>query len=104
MSHPRPEHWKKLGSLIGYLKCKEKKYTIIRKPKLLKAVIFCYYIYAMDKETRKSFNGLVATLVGKLLTCSLKTQRTVTLSSTDSDYIALSACAQEVKFFNILLE
>ena len=41
MSHPGPEHWKELGRLIGYIKGKETKVTIIRNPKVLKAVILC---------------------------------------------------------------
>ena len=60
--------------------------------------MFCNYNYATDKYTRKSVGGLVATLGGKLLTCLSKTQRTVTLRSTEADYLALSACAKEVKF------
>ena len=103
MSHPGPEHWKVLGRLIGCLKGKETKGIIIRKPKVLKAVMFCDSDYATDKETRKSVSSLVATLGVTLLTCSSKTQRTVTLSSTEAEYVALSACAQEVKFVSMLL-
>ena len=69
MIHPGPEHWKKLGHLIGYLKGKYTKGIIVRNPKILKAVIFCNSNYAKDKETRKSVSGLVATLVGTLITC-----------------------------------
>ena len=36
--------------------------------------------------------------------CSSKTQRTITLRSTEAKYVALLSCAQEVKFFNMLLE
>ena len=39
MSHSGPEHWKSLGRLIGYLKGKETNGMIIRKPKVLKAVM-----------------------------------------------------------------
>ena len=46
---------------------------------------------------------MVATLGGTLLTCLSKTQMTVTLSSTEAYYVALSACAQEIKFVSILL-
>ena len=46
---------------------------------------------------------MVATLGWKLLTCSSKTQRNVTLSSMKSEYVALSACAQEVNFVSMLL-
>ena len=90
MSHSRPDHWKELGRLIGYLKFKETKGIIVRKPKVLKAVMFCDSNYATYKETIKSVSGLVTTLGRTLLTCSSKTQRTVTLSSTEVEYMALS--------------
>ena len=70
MSHPGTEHWKELRRLIGYLKGKYTKCIITRKPKALKAYMFCDSKYATDKETRNSVSGLVATLVGTLLTCS----------------------------------
>ena len=94
MSHPGPEHWNSLGSLIGYLKGKETKGIIIRKPKVMKSVMFCDSNYATDKETRDSVSGLVAKLVGTPLMCLSKTQRYVTLSSTEAEYVALPACAQ----------
>ena len=40
MSHHGPKHWKSFGHLIGYLKGKDTKGIIIRKPKVLKAVCF----------------------------------------------------------------
>ena len=49
MSHPGPGHCKALGRLIGYLKGKETKCIIIRKPKVLKAVMFYDSNYATDK-------------------------------------------------------
>ena len=69
MSHLGTEHWDTLGRLIGYLKGKDTKGIIIRKPKVMKAVLFCDSKYATDKGTIKSVSGLVATIVGKLLTC-----------------------------------
>ena len=72
MSCSGSEHWKSLGRFIGYLKGKEAKSIIIRKPKVMKAVIFCDSNYVTKKETRKSVSGLVATLGGTLLTCLSK--------------------------------
>ena len=66
--------------------------------------MFCNSNYATDKETRKSVNGLVATLEEELLTCSSKNQRTITLISAEEDYVALLECAQEVKFVKMLME
>ena len=92
-----------MGRLIDYLKGKNTKGIIIRKPKVLKAVMLCDSNYATDKETRKSVIGLIDTLGGTLITCSSKIQRTVTISSTESEYVAFSACTQEEKFVSMLL-
>ena len=71
MSHPESEHWKALGSLIGYLKVKNKKSIIFRTLKVIKAVTFCDSNYATNKETRNIFSVIVPTLGGTLLICSL---------------------------------
>ena len=92
-----------MGPFIGYLKGKEAKGIIIRKPEVLKAVMFCDLNYATDKETINSVSGLVATLGGILLMCSSKTHRTVILIGTEAEYVALSECAQEVNFLSMLL-
>ena len=49
MSHPGPEHWKTLGHLIGYLKGKNTKLIIIRKSKIVKAVMFWDSNYATEE-------------------------------------------------------
>ena len=76
---------------------------IIINPKVLKVVMFCDSNYATDNETRESVSGLVSTLGGTLITCLSKTQRNITLISTESEYVALSAYTQEIKFVRILL-
>ena len=52
MSHLGPEHWKALERLIVYLKCNYNNGIIIRKPKVMKSVMFCDSNYATDEETR----------------------------------------------------
>ena len=64
MSDPGPEHWKSLGHFIGYLKSKETKGIVIRKPKVLKYVMFFYSNYATYKEARKVVRILVTILGG----------------------------------------
>ena len=56
-----PEHFNSLRRLIGYLKVKNTKGIIVRNPKVLKAVMFFYSNYALNKETRNVFSGLVDT-------------------------------------------
>ena len=47
-SYSGTEHCKALVSLIGYLKGKETKSILIRKTKVLEAVLFCDYNYAKE--------------------------------------------------------
>ena len=89
MSHPGPEHQKEMQHMLGYLKGKNTEGIIIRKPKIIKSIMF-FSKYSTDKETRKSVRGIVATLGDTLLTCSSKTQRAVTLRSTDAEHVGLS--------------
>ena len=65
--------------------------------------MFCDSNYATEKDTRKSVSGLFDTLGGTLLTCLSKTQKTVTLSSTEAEYVALSACEHEVKVVSMFM-
>ena len=70
MSHTLIEHWKELGRLIGFIKGKQTKGIVTRKPKVIIVVMFYNYNYATDKESRKSVNGLVATLGVTPIMCS----------------------------------
>ena len=83
---------------------KQKKRIIIRNPKVLKVGMFRDSKYTTNKETIKSVSSLVATLGLTLILGSSKTQRAITLISTEAEYIAVSECAQEVKLVNILLK
>ena len=66
--------------------------------------MFCDLNYATNKETRNIVSSVVDTLGWKLLTFNTKTQGSIKLSSMDANYVALPACAQEVKFVNMLLK
>ena len=57
----------------------------------------------IDKETRKSVSSLDIKLGRTLLTRSSKTQRNVTLSSKETEYMELSTWVQEIKFVCMLL-
>ena len=80
--------------MVGYIKGKKTKGTIIINPKVLKAVMVCVPNYSSDKETRKSVSGLFDTLGVTLITCQSKTQMAVTLSITEAEYVVILTCAQ----------
>ena len=67
------------------------------------SLMFCESNYAIAKKTRNSVSGLVTTLGGAILPCQYKTQRNMTLSSTEAEYVAFSACVQEAKFVSMLM-
>ncbi len=60
--------------------------------------------YAGDKDTRKSVSGYVVYVNDALIAWKSKGQRTVTLSSTEAEYIAVTDLCTEVLFIKMLLE
>ena len=54
--------------------------------------------YAGDPDTRRSVSGYVIYLCGVPISWRSKAQRSVTLSSTEAEWIALSEVAKEVLF------
>ena len=60
--------------------------------------------YAGDKETRISVTGYILFFMGVPLTWKSKSQKSVTLSSSEAEYVALSEAAKEIKFIYQLLQ
>jgi hypothetical protein len=65
---------------------------------------FCDSDYAGDKETRKSVSGFMIYINGVPISWKSKGQKTVTLSSTEAEYIALSDLICELKYLYQVLE
>jgi hypothetical protein len=59
--------------------------------------------YATDHKTRISISGYTLYLMGVPISWRSKGQKSVTLSSTEAEYIAMSECAKEIKFVHQLL-
>jgi len=104
MDHPGEEQWKALGRLIGYISANDPATLVLRKPKDLKVYGYVDSNWATNTETRRSVTGYILTLGGCLVNWVSKTQPTVTLSSTEAEYVAASMCATEIKFIQMLLE
>lgn len=60
--------------------------------------------YAGDPEDRKSTSGFLLTINGRPVSWTSRKQKTVALSSTESEYVSLSNLCQEVKWFRQLLQ
>jgi hypothetical protein len=54
--------------------------------------------YAVDNETRISVTGYVIFLDGSPVSWRSKGQKTLTLSTTEAEYVALSEAIRELKF------
>ena len=60
--------------------------------------------FAGDKETRISIAGFVIYLLGVPISWKSKGQKSVTLSSTEAEFVALSEAAKEIKFIYQVLQ
>jgi hypothetical protein len=60
--------------------------------------------YSGDKETRLSVGGFIIFLLGVPILWKSKAQKSVTLSSAEAEFVALSEAAKEIKFVVMILE
>jgi hypothetical protein len=103
LSNPGIEHWKALERCVGYLSSLYKPALILRKPRELRSISYCDSDYAKCTDDRKSISGRINTLGGMITNWTSKKQSTVALSSTESEYQALSDCVQEAMFTQSLI-
>ena len=103
LTAPNEEHWKALTHLIGYLKTGSLQGVKMRAPQVRNVVAFVDSDYASDRNDRKSISGHLVTIGGCLVSWQSKKQTGVTLSSTESEFVAMSMVATEVKFVVSLL-
>ena len=69
----------------------------------MKCIDYCDANYATNVDDRKSVSGAVYTVGGMVTGWSSKTQHTTSLSTTESENIALSHCIQDTMFRRNLL-
>jgi hypothetical protein len=66
--------------------------------------VLCDSDWAGDPETRISVTGFIVYLMGVPVSWRSKAQRGVTLSSSKSEYVAISEAVKEIKFMYFLLQ
>ena len=59
--------------------------------------------WASDNTTRRSQSGYFIKLAGGLISWTSRTQKTIDLSSTEAEYMALSNCSRQVVWMHTLL-
>ena len=77
---------------------------IMRKPKNMRVVSWVDSSYGDCIDTRRSTSGDIHTIGGSLLSWKSNRQKTVSLSSTEAEYYALTEAAKEQQFLQMLME
>ena len=99
-------HWKYLMRIIKYV-IDTNNYTLCHRVKYGEEAIiegYCDSDYAGDKDTRRSVTGYAIYLNGCLIAWKSKSQRSVTLSSSEAEYVSISEIAQDLLFVKQNLE
>ena len=94
MSNPGEEHWKAMEHLVGYIRGTiGEPAMILHKPKEMRAVSFVDASNANGVE-RRSVSGELNTVGGMISAFSSRTQKTTSMSSAESEYVAACSAAQ----------
>ena len=103
-----PSSFKEMHRVIKYvLDTKTKGLKIepsVKKDEPWKLVLFCNSDYAGDPESRRSVSGYILYVCDVPVCWRSKAQRSVTLSSTEAEYVALSEAVKEILFVLQILE
>jgi len=70
----------------------------VNMSELWSVTVFCDSDYAGDADTRISVTGYCLFLMGVPVSWKSRSQKSVTLSSSEAEFVALSEAAKEVKF------
>jgi len=103
MDTPGESQWRAMDRIMGYIATQDATLTIYR-PKELKVVGFADSNYRVNMDTRQSVTGYVTGIDRSIVNFVSNTRTTVTLSSTEAEYIVASTCTTEIKFITMLLE
>ena len=108
LDSPTPASFKEMLRVIKYvLDTKEyglRVHPTKSKDEMWELISFCDSDYATDPDSRKSVTGYVLYVKGVPVCWKSKAQRSVTLSSTEAEWIALSEATKEIIFVLQLLE
>jgi len=109
MDKATPEAFKELKRAIKFV-LDTKNYGLKIEPKadpkalVWNMVCYCDSDYAGDRATQKSVSGFILFLMGVAILWRSKAQQSVTLSSSEAEYVSLSEAAKDVKFVYQILQ
>lgn len=102
---PTVEHWQALKRIVRYLQgTKKLMLQFKRNPTSSPLVGYVDADWASDTEDRKSVSGYLFHVFGSTVTWCSKKQTTVATSSSEAEYIALSAAVAESLWLQGILE
>ncbi len=105
MQKPRELHWRFVKRLLRYIKTTKNYCIIYRKNKTKNSELLGYSDadYAGSVEDRKSTSGYVFTYNNCIVTWNSAKQKTVSLFSTEAEYVALTTAIKEALWLEQLL-
>ena len=101
---PGPKHWKAIRKILSYIAGPRDLGLTFRKGTGGNLSAYADSSYAGKADDRKSVSGGVVMYAGAAVMWLSRTQRAVTLSSTEAEYIGIGECVKEVLFLRNILE
>lgn len=93
--NPGRQHWQGVKRILRYLKGTKSMELVYKREAESKLMGFCDADWGGDIDERKSTTGYVFTYAGGAVTWSTKRQPTVALSTTEAEFMAMTAAVQE---------
>lgn len=102
-NQPRACHWAAVKRIFRYLKGTVERKLVYKRNDNQDLKVYSDADWGNDPE-RRSTSGCCAKFSGALISWSSKRQKTVALSTTEAEYMALSVAVQEALWLRILLQ
>ena len=103
-ANPGIEHWNVLLHVVGYIKNTLDFGLTYSRDADLTPVAFVDADYGGCRDTRRSTSGYVFSMAGGPVTWSSKRQATVTLSTVEAEYVAMSWAVQQMVWMQAWLD
>lgn len=104
LENPKESDIDNVKRIFKYLRQNPDSGVMFKKTGEIKLDAYCDSSFADDRETRKSTTGFIILMSGGALTWSSRKQPIVTLSTTESEFVAAADCTKEVLYLKHLIE
>jgi len=103
-ANPGIQHWNTLMHVVGYIKNTLDYGLTYSRDANLTPLLYIDTDYGGCHDTKCSTSGYIFTMAGVPVTWSSKWQATVTLSTVEAEYVAMSQCAQQMMWMQAWLD